>query len=160
MYHWKALNWLLKFVGLPCTRLPNRFAGCFCCCCGCIVDCWCWIGMFEYCGFCWGDVTLPPIRFGWMPTGGTSVDVDLTGLWTFSWFIEGAGPVFFDFPDKRLSRSMPIEPAFDHVDPTGMAAAAAAIDDLEAGVIISSKALLLCGWRMLLDGWRILSVKF
>ncbi len=132
MYHWKALNWLFTF-DCGCIRmLPN------------ICDC-CWLtddddGMF---GYCFGGLATLLI---------IGCDGCLTGLWLFSWFIDGAGPVFFDFPDNKLSKSMFIVPEFVHVDPSGI-----------VGVFVSVvwfwELFALTGCSRLLDGRRILSGK-
>lgn len=134
MYHWKALNWLFKF-DCGCIRmLPNN------------CDC-CWLiddgdsGMF---GYCFGGLATLFIGWCW---------ICLTGLWLFNWFIDGAGPEFFDLPDNKLSKSMFIAPAFVHVDPSGM-----------FGVFVSVnwfwELFTLTGCSRLLEGWRILSGKY
>lgn len=130
LYHWNALNWLLKLlvVGLIVfdSKLPKPDSdwfpvNWFVACVG--FNAWepkllltlllklLFARFVLICAADVGDV----IVVGWI---GNAADWVFTGLCDFSWFIDNDGPIDFDFVESKLSKSIFMGPAFDQVWPT------------------------------------------
>lgn len=145
IYHWNALNWLFKLLEfeLAIWLLPNRWP------CG-----WTFGMLFEYCVF-WVGLMTPPnklllrlLLLLLLICKEDGVGDVLTGLCNFNWFMESDGPLDFDLPDIKLSKSMFIAPELDHVWPTTIAVA---FCWLHSDVIVD------CGWSKLLVGKSMLA---
>lgn len=152
IYHWKALNWLLLVGFIVGIKFPKNGGCCVCCT----------FGMFPKNWFCWVELSIEPamkLLFAWLllicneDGGDDNIGwivgcAVFVGLCNFSWFIDSDGPLFFDFVDNKLSKSIFMWPAFDHVWPIIVV-----VEALSDWVL--SGVWRFCGCNILLDGWRI-----
>lgn len=115
LYHWNALNWLLKLlvvllaVGL--IRLPKPVNGWFVVGTPCGVPKLLLLTLLLKLLLAKFVVICDAIVVG-LDCGA------FTGLCAFNWFMDNDGPIDFDFDVSKLSKSMLMPPAFDHVWPT------------------------------------------